>query len=108
MAINQVPSQMVPKVLLREARIGLTLGVAMAFLSGLMAYVLSGGEVEIALVMALAVFVNLSIATTAGAGIPMLLRRLGLDPALASNIFLTFVTDMVGFAGFLLIASVLL
>ena len=53
-------------------------------------------------------FANFSIATFAGAGIPILLRRLGLDPALASNIFLTFVTDMVGFAGFLVIATALL
>ncbi|MGI9646894.1 MAG: magnesium transporter [Acidimicrobiia bacterium] len=108
MAINQVPSQMVPKVLLREARIGLAIGVAIALLSGAMAFVISGGEADVAGVMAIAVFANLSIATLAGAGIPILLRRLGLDPALASNIFLTFVTDMVGFAGFLLIATLLL
>ena len=108
MAINQVPSQMVPKVLLREARIGLSIGAAIAVLSGLMAYLISGGEAGVAGVMGLAVFVNLSFATLAGAGIPILLRRLGLDPALASNIFLTFLTDMVGFAGFLLIAAALL
>ncbi len=44
----------------------------------------------------------------AGAGIPVLLRRLGLDPALASNIFLTLITDLVGFGGFLLTARILL
>jgi len=108
MAINQVPSQMVPKVLLREARIGVSIGVAIALLSGAMAFVISGADGGVAAVMAIAVFANLSIATFAGAGIPILLRRLGLDPALASNIFLTFVTDMVGFAGFLLIATMLL
>ena len=108
MAINQVPSQMVPKVLLREARIGVSIGVTIAVLSGLMAFAISGGETDVAIVMGIAVFANLSIATFAGAGIPILLRRLGLDPALASNIFLTFVTDMVGFAGFLLIAASLL
>ena len=58
--------------------------------------------------MAIAVFGNLSIATLAGAGIPILLRALKFDPALASNIFLTFITDIVGFAGFLLIATALL
>ena len=108
MAINQVPSHMVPKVLLREARIGLAMGVAIALLAGLMAYVISGSDFGVAQVMALAVFANFSIATFVGAGIPILLRRLGLDPALASNIFLTFVTDMVGFAGFLVIATALL
>jgi magnesium transporter len=108
MAVNQVPSQMVRKVLVREARIGLFIGIALALLSGLLAYLISGGEAAVAGVMALAVFANLSIATFAGAGIPILLRHLGLDPALASNIFLTFVSDMVGFAGFLLIATTLL
>ncbi|NNL13232.1 MAG: magnesium transporter [Acidimicrobiia bacterium] len=108
MAINQVPSQMVPKVLLREARIGLAMGVAIAILSGLVAYIISGNDFDVAQVMALAVFANFSIATFAGAGIPIVLRALGLDPALASNIFLTFVTDMVGFAGFLVIATLLL
>jgi magnesium transporter len=52
--------------------------------------------------------INLTIGTLAGAGIPVLLRRLGQDPALAAAIFLTLVTDMVGFGGFLLIASALL
>ncbi len=36
------------------------------------------------------------------------MRRLGLDPALASNIFLTMITDLVGFTGFLLTATLLL
>ncbi len=48
------------------------------------------------------------VAGLAGAGIPVLLRRMGQDPALASNIFLTTVTDLVGFGGFLFTASLLL
>ena len=43
-----------------------------------------------------------------GASIPLLLRRLGQDPALASNIFLTMTTDLVSFGGFLVTASLLL
>ena len=39
---------------------------------------------------------------------PLTFRALGLDPALASNIFLTLITDLVGFAGFLGVASLLL
>ncbi len=108
MAIDQVPSQMVRKVLKREFRIGVSLGIVVAGLSSLMAFVFSGGQVDVAFVMALAVFGNMALATLAGAGIPILLRSWGFDPALASNIFLTFVTDMVGFAGFLLIATLLL
>ena len=43
-----------------------------------------------------------------GSGIPILLRRLGQDPALASNIFLTMIVDLVAFGGFLLTATILL
>ena len=44
----------------------------------------------------------------AGSAIPLILRRLGLDPALASSILLTMITDLVGFGGFLLVAAALL
>ena len=46
--------------------------------------------------MGLAVGLNLIVAGLAGSGIPVVMRRMGLDPALASNIFLTLVTDLVG------------
>jgi magnesium transporter len=48
------------------------------------------------------------IATLSGAAIPLVLRRLGLDPALASSILLTLISDVVGFGGFLLVAAALL
>ncbi|HUF95476.1 MAG TPA: magnesium transporter, partial [Acidimicrobiia bacterium] len=44
----------------------------------------------------------------AGAAIPVALRRMGQDPALASSIFLTLLTDAIGFGGFLLIADLFL
>ncbi len=55
-----------------------------------------------------AALANLTIATLAGTGIRMALRRMGFDPALASSIFLTLITDVVGFGGFLMVAAVLL
>ena len=64
--------------------------------------------IAVALVVAMAATANLVIASVAGAGIPVLLRRMGLDPALASAIFVTLLTDIVGFGGFLLIAAWLL
>ena len=60
------------------------------------------------LTMGAATVANLTVGTLAGTGIPLLLRHLGLDPALASNIFLTLVTDVIGFGGFLLVATLLL
>ena len=66
------------------------------------------GDAGIGLVIGVAVFVNLVVAGVVGASIPIILRRLGQDPALASNIFLTTVTDVVGFGGFLLTAKLVL
>ncbi len=56
----------------------------------------------------LAALANMAAAGLAGAGIPILLQRLGQDPALASNILLTLISDVIGFGGFLAIASLLL
>ncbi len=48
---------------------------------------------------------SLLIGGIAGAWIPLILRRIGQDPALASSIFLTLIADIVGFGGFLLVAA---
>ena len=91
----------------REVLVGLTNAAALAMLAGLAGWLYSG-TAAIGVVMGFGVGVNLLAAGFAGAGIPVLLRRLGLDPALASNIFLTLITDLVGFGGFLLTARILL
>jgi magnesium transporter len=62
----------------------------------------------VALVVAIAALFNLILGSITGAGIPVLLRRLGKDPAQASSIFLTLITDLAGFGGFLLVAGLLL
>ena len=59
-------------------------------------------------VIAAAMIVNLLVAGTAGIAIPLGLQRLGADPALASAVFLTTVTDIVGFLAFLGLASLVL
>ena len=61
-----------------------------------------------ALSLSIAVFGNIFIGNLFGSSIPLILRKLGFDPALASNIFLTLITDIVGFAGFLGIALLLI
>jgi magnesium transporter len=63
---------------------------------------------RLGVIVSISVAANLVIAGLAGSAIPVVFRRIGLDPALASNIFLTTVTDIVGFGGFLLTALILL
>jgi magnesium transporter len=60
------------------------------------------------LVIALAMIVNLVFAALAGVLIPVGVRRLGVDPALASGVALTTVTDVVGFFAFLGLATLFL
>ena len=63
---------------------------------------------QIAVILFVSVIVSISVGGVVGASIPIILRRLGQDPALASNIFLTMTTDLVSFASFLITAAVLL
>ncbi|MFP3915939.1 MAG: magnesium transporter, partial [Actinomycetota bacterium] len=117
LASDDVPVSRILGILGRQLRIGILVGVFVAASAAAVTFLLVGAEIfasrgqseaGVALVVGIAVLVNLAIATTVGAAIPLLLRRLGLDPALAASIFLTFVTDAVGFGGFLLVADALL
>jgi magnesium transporter len=94
------------KVIARELALGASNGVATAVLCGLIATFLLPGHIGV--VVFVSVLANLTVAGFAGAALPLLLRRLGFDPALGSNLFVTTVTDLTGFGGFLLVASLLL
>ncbi|MCG6943441.1 MAG: magnesium transporter [Thiohalocapsa sp.] len=66
------------------------------------------GSTNIALIIAAAITINLLVATLSGALLPLLLERLGIDPALAGGVILTTVTDVVGFLAFLGLATLFL
>ena len=66
------------------------------------------GSPALGYVIAAAMVVNLVVAGFAGTVIPVVLDRLGVDPALASGAFVTTVTDVVGFFAFLGLAAVVL
>ena len=66
------------------------------------------GSVDIALIIGVAITINLLAATFSGALLPLLLERLGIDPALAGGVILTTVTDVVGFVAFLGLATLFL
>jgi magnesium transporter len=91
----------------RETQIGLVNGVAMGLII-LMGVVILTGQPILAGVMALALALDLIVGNTAGAMFPIVLKMLGRDPAQASSIFLTTVTDTMGFLLFLGLASAVL
>jgi magnesium transporter len=62
----------------------------------------------LALSIALAVIITFACAGLAGILVPLTLRRYGADPAVSSSVFVTFVTDIVGFLAFLGLATVIL
>jgi magnesium transporter len=93
-----------PAVVGKEAMTGLMNGVAVAFTTGLAVYVWSKSLALVAVIV-LAMVISMLAAGLAGALVPILLRRFGQDPATASSIILTTVTDVVGFFSFLGIAA---
>ncbi len=107
MAVGSLPPGRAARAIRREASIGLFNGVVIAVLSGLLGGIVAS-DMKVGFVIGVAVLLSLLVAGVVGASIPIILRRLGQDPALASNIFLTTVTDVVGFGGFLLTAQLVL
>jgi magnesium transporter len=87
-------------LLWKEALSAFLNGVAVAVVTGVAVLVWDGRTI-LALVIFLAMIVNMTIAGLAGAAIPLVLRAFGQDPAQSSAIFLTTVTDVVGFGAFL-------
>jgi len=117
MAVGDLPRGRAGRAIRREVTVGLIDGTLMAATAAAVAALTvsafqSGREViapaELATIVFVSVWVSFLVAGLVGSGIPVLLRRIGQDPALASNIFLTMVTDIVGFTGFLLTATILL
>jgi magnesium transporter len=118
MAVGDLPRGRALRAIRREATVGLVDGLIMAVIaSGAAALTLAAFQDastrqvspgELAGIVFASVWVAFTVAGVVGSGIPVVLRRLGQDPAVASNIFLTLTTDMVGFGGFLLTATLLL
>jgi len=95
------------RVIRREVLVGLINGVIFAVVMGIVGVIWFGSPV-LGYVIAAAMVVNLVVAGFAGTVIPVVLDRLGIDPALASGAFVTTVTDVVGFFAFLGLAAAVL
>ncbi len=104
LALREVGLRHWRQVVGKEALVGLVNGLAVAFTAGIGVYVWSGSAALVG-VFALAMAISMLMACLAGALVPMLLRRFGQDPATASSIMLTTVTDITGFFSFLGIAT---
>jgi len=95
------------KVLAREAIIGIANGVGTGLVAGAIAY-LWKGHAWLGLILGLAMITNMLVAALAGTLIPVLLKALRVDPAVATGVIVTTFTDCAGFLSFLGLATLLL
>ena len=93
------------KALLKEAAVGLGNGVVLGLVAAAVAWGTRGSPV-LGLLLGAAMMINMFVAATAGTLVPLGLRAANVDPALASSVFITTMTDVFGFASFLGLATI--
>ena len=107
LALGQVSAHNAKRLLAKELGISALNGVVWGGVLGVAAWALYR-NVALGGVMALAMLLNLVVAALAGIFIPLAMQRLGRDPAVGSSVFLTFITDSMGFFIFLGLATIFL
>lgn len=104
LATHEMTEANAMRVIGKELLVGLMNGLVFAAVSAVAVYAWYGDPV-LSLVFALATVITLMMAGVSGALIPYGLMKLGADPAIASSVFLTTVTDVIGFLAFLGLAA---
>jgi magnesium transporter len=104
LALGELDLHQVWRALSQELLVGLLNGLLLGLSVGLVAWWWQGSPM-LGLIIGLAMLGNLVVAAMAGVLVPMTLRRLNLDPALASSVFVTTATDVMGFGMFLGLAT---
>ena len=107
LALGHVVRRNIRPLLQKELSVGILNGLLWALVVAVIA-VLWFHNPKLGLIMAAAMIINLIMGALAGAAIPLVLKRLGVDPAIAGGILLTTVTDVVGFLTFLGLATLFL
>lgn len=107
LATKELTSTNALRVIGKELIVGGFNGIIFAVITGLVVW-LWFADPTLAVVLAMAMIVNMVVAGLAGTTIPIVLERAGKDPAIASGVFLTTMTDVVGFFTFLGLAAWLL
>lgn len=108
LATKELTSRNTWRMILKEFMVGVCNGMLFAFLMGLITYWRFPEYYMLAIVMGIAMLLNLAIASLAGILIPLTLNKLKADPAISSGVFLIAITDSGGFFIFLVLAKLLL
>ncbi len=107
LALGELPLASARRALAKEAALGVINGVLFGLVAGSLAYWWKGNA-DLGIVVGVAMVLNMMVAGVFGAGVPLTLKALRLDPALGSAVLLTTVTDIAGFGILLALASWLL
>lgn len=107
MALGEITFENAKRALFRQIAVGIANGIAVGIVIGIIAYFWKGIPI-LGLILGLAMIISIFTGTLVGALIPLALKRLKLDPALGSHIFLTAFTDAFGFLTFLGLATIFL
>ena len=114
MTLGELRATKVAGLIAKEALLGLMNGAVTGALAGVAMFIVASREhggpspMHLALITASAMAFSCMIAGVAGTAIPLLLKRLGADPATASSIFLTTITDVVSMGSFLSLVTIFL
>jgi len=96
LSTGRVDRSLLRHIIIRETLVGILTGVAIGLITATVALLWQKNPM-LGVVVALALIINHTLASTTGAGIPMLMKKLGFDPAQSATIFATTVTDIAGF-----------
>ena len=96
------------QALVKEGLVGLGNGFAIGLVGAIAVVIVTRGDWALGLILMAAMVINMFVAATAGTLIPLGLRALKVDPALASSVFITTLTDVFGFLSFLGLATIFL
>lgn len=107
LATKELSSTNMFRVIGKETIVGTLNGIGFAVIMGVITALWFGSH-TLGVVIAAAMVINLLVAGLSGAAIPIFLNKMGADPALSSTVLLTTITDIVGFFGFLGLASIFL
>ena len=98
--MREIPKNKVRQLIFKESGLGALNGLIIGIVTAVVAWLWHGNPF-LGLVIGLGMFFNLIFAGLAGASIPLIMKRIGIDPAQSSSIILTTVTDILGFFAFL-------
>lgn len=105
LALGELNFKNMKKVFFKEVGVGIVTGVSIGFIIAVIGYVWEGNAI-FGVIIGVAMLLNMIVATIAGYLVPVFLKKIKVDPALASSVFVTTFTDVLGFFFFLGLATI--